>query len=80
MKNRYGTEYSFVECEPGVYKIVGDFHYWRFAAAEEPNTLLFADPEGGPFIEVGNYQIKGNTVTKIYIDDHNQLCFQTTKT
>lgn len=68
MKNRYGTEYEFVNLGNNTYTITGDLEYWRFGGHEgvemSMDDLGFVDPSGGPFISIG-YEIEGQKVTRI---------------
>ena len=72
MKNRYGTEYEFVNLGNDTYTITGDLDHWRFGGREgvegvNMDDLGFVDPSGGPFIAVGD-KIEGRKVTKIAVN------------
>lgn len=77
MRNRYGTEYWFEQVAPGTWAIRGDLKYWRYGGIEgqekiDLTNLGFADPSGGPFIELGS-KIKGHTVTRIRVENDELL-------
>lgn len=57
MKNRYNDEYKFEQVKDKVYKLVGDLKHWRYGGKEgipgvDVDDLGFADPSGGPYMEV----------------------------
>lgn len=68
MRNRYGTEYEYVNLGNDKYTITGDLEYWRFGGKEgeelNMDDLGFVDPSGGPFISIG-YEIDGKSVKRI---------------
>ena len=69
MKNRYGDEYEFVGIADNTYKIQGDLKYWRYGGKEgtsgvDMDDLGFADPSGGPFMDVGGVVFLTNTDKK----------------
>ena len=69
MKNRYNDEYRFEQVRDKVYKIVGDLNHWRYGGKEgtsgvDTDDLGFADPSGGPFMEVGGVVFLTNTEKK----------------
>jgi hypothetical protein len=68
MKNRYGDEYNFLKLDENSYTIEGNLKHWRMAAKEnctDWSDLEFVDPSGGPFIQVGHYEIDGRKVSRI---------------
>ena len=72
MKNRYGTEYEFVNLGNDTYTITGDLDHWRFGGREgvegvSMDDLGFVDPSGGPFIAVGD-EVEGHKVKRISVN------------
>jgi hypothetical protein len=66
MRNRYGFEYEFERISENAYTIVGnilDTNYWRMGGEED--NLVFIDPPGGPFIDIGYEISEGVQVKKI---------------
>jgi hypothetical protein len=69
MKNRYGDFYEFKRISENQVAIVGELKYWRFGGHEgqdgvDLNDVSFADPSGGPFIELG-MSVLGRKIVKI---------------
>ena len=65
MKNRYGDEYWFERKGKDVFQVMGNLNYWRYGGKEgthgvNMDDLGFADPSGGPFLDVGGF---------VYIDN-----------
>lgn len=76
-KNRYGHEYNFEPVGPNTYKVVGKLSYWRYGGIEGQDgitmdNLGFADPSGGPFLELG-MQIEGREITRIRMTGHEEV-------
>ena len=72
MKNRYGTEYEFVNLGNDTYTFTGDLDHWRFGGREgvegvSMDDLGFVDPSGGPFIAVGD-EVEGHKVKRISVN------------
>ena len=58
MKNRYGDFYDFEQISENQVAVVGELKYWRFGGHEgqegvDISDVSYADPSGGPFIELG---------------------------
>ena len=76
-KNRYGDEYNFEPVGPNTYKVVGDLNYWRVGGIEgldgiSMDNLGFADPSGGPFIELGQ-TVEGREITRIRMTENEEV-------
>lgn len=52
-KNRYGNKYWFEKVDEDTYSVQGELSYWRYGVKEDTDEIVFADPSGGPFIELG---------------------------
>lgn len=53
-RNRYDLNYKFEELEPHKFEfIIGGANYMR-SGVDESGVIVFFDPEGGPFIHVGD--------------------------
>jgi hypothetical protein len=75
MKNRYGDKYEFEIIDNNTMTITGELNHWRFGGREgvpgiSMSDLGFADPSGGPFLEV-NSKINGRYITRISLDIEN---------
>lgn len=58
MKNRHGDFYEYKQISENQVAVVGELKYWRFGGHEgqesvDISDVGFADPSGGPFIELG---------------------------
>ena len=55
MKNsRYGDARKTTDNGHGIYTIEGKAHYGRVGMNEDNSQIAYFDPEGGPFISVGD--------------------------
>jgi hypothetical protein len=77
VKNRYGDEYEFVQVDENTYTVVGNLKYWRYGGREgqaelDSTNLGFADPSGGPFIELG-MKIADREITRICLEGERIL-------
>ncbi len=55
MKNsRYGDARKTTSNGHGMYTIEGKAHYYRVGMNDDNSQIAYFDPEGGPFISVGD--------------------------
>jgi len=52
--SRYGDSRSVVDNGHGVFTVTGKAHYYRVGMNGENTEIAYFDPEGGPFISVGD--------------------------
>lgn len=53
-RNRYGYHYKYVQIGPYQFEfVIGGVNYMR-SGVDEDGAISFVDPEGGPFISVGD--------------------------
>lgn len=52
--SRYGVVRTLCEYGPNTYRLGGESHYGRYGYKEDGSGLLFADMEGGPFVQLGD--------------------------
>lgn len=66
LNSRYGFDNKLVQLEEGSlkFKLKTDYNY-RVGFKDNPEECSFIDPNGGPFIEIGN-EIEGHKVKAIY--------------
>ena len=53
-RNRYGNQYKYVQIGPCKFEfVIWGVNYMR-SGVDEDGAISFFDPEGGPFIHVGD--------------------------
>jgi hypothetical protein len=52
--SRYGDGRSVVDNGHGVFTVTGKARYYRVGMNEDNSQIAYFDPEGGPFISVGD--------------------------
>jgi hypothetical protein len=54
IRSRYGDERKITDNGHGLYTIEGKSRYYRVGMNEANTEIAYFDPEGGPFIHVGD--------------------------
>ena len=77
--SRYGDPRWITDQGNGWFTIEGPHHYYRAAGSDDPNSdgLHFFDPDGGPFVCVGDAwpELNGKEIKYIRIDNSGQEGF-----
>lgn len=69
MKNsRYGDPRVITDNGHGMWTITGKAHYYRGGMNEANTELAYFDPEGGPYIAVGD-NLGFGSITEIFIEE-----------
>ena len=64
--NRNGNKIYLKQIGEDKYELVAnDAHYIRFGLTDKEDEFSFVDPDGGPFMKVGNYHIDDKLLNKI---------------
>jgi hypothetical protein len=79
IRSRYGDPRWITDQGNGWFTIEGPHHYYRAAGSDDPNSdgLHFFDPDGGPFVCVGDVwpEMNGKEIKYIRIDNSGQEGF-----
>ena len=78
LNNRSGLNIYLEEVDKNVYAIKGNESYYRVGYQDKECTKIdFIDPDGGPFIKVGCFELNDGTVlNEIVEDESNRILFK----
>jgi hypothetical protein len=75
LHSRYGDKRTVTPNGHGIYTIEGKTHYYRVGMDDDNTKIGYFDPEGGPFICVGNDYGFG-TINEIFVEESEKGNFK----
>lgn len=73
--SRYGDNRTLTDNGHGIFTITGKALYYRGGMKEDNSGIAYFDPEGGPFIAVGD-NLGFGTITEIIIEKAPENTFK----
>lgn len=78
ISSRYGDKRKITNNGHGIFTIEGMAKFWRVGSEPDAKGISYFDPEGGPFIAVGDVwkELGNGKITSIIREDANEGHFK----